>query len=104
MELIFDLAGLAFYYLFGAVVGVLYPAKSRAWARWQIAGLALGLIALAAFGLAVSIAWMTDGSRVVWPSVLIGSTCLTGYAIVGNVCRKFHEGKYASSKATPPST
>ncbi len=104
MELVFDVAGEVISYLFGALVGVLYPARSRGWARWQLCGLALGLIALLAFGLAAIVAWLTDGSPVVWPAVLIGIACLTGYAIVGNVCRTFHEGKDASSGDSPQST
>ena len=104
MDLVLDLAGAVIYYLLGALVGVLYPARSRRWARWQLCGLGLGLIALLAFGVAAFVAWLTDGSPVVWPSVLIGFGCLAGYAIVGNVCRKFHEGKDASSGDSPPST
>lgn len=104
MELILDLAGAFVHYLFGALVGVLYPARSRKWARWQIFGLALGLIALIALGLAATVAWLTDGSPVFWLSVLIGLGCLTGFAIVGNVCRKFHERTTVSSGDGPAST
>lgn len=101
MELVLELAGEVIYVLFGALVGVLYPAKSRGWARWQLCGLALGLIAVLAFGLAAIAARLTGGSPVVWPSVLTGFVCLTGYAIVGNVCRKYHEGKDTSSRDSP---
>lgn len=104
MELVLDLVVGVIYFLFGALVGVLYPAKSRGWARWQWCGVALGLMALLAFSLAAIVAWMTDGSPVVWPAVLIGLACLTGYAIVGNVCRKFHEGQESSSRDSPQSS
>lgn len=76
------------YYLFGALLGVLYPARSRGWAVWQLYGLALGLIGLLAFVLAAIVAQLTDRSPLVWPSLLIGFTSLTGYALVGNVCRR----------------
>ncbi len=91
MELVLEISCTIIYFLLGAAVGVLYPAKSRNWARWQLLGLGLGLLGLLAFSFSAILAWFTEGSPLVWPSLLIGLACLLGYSIVGNICRKYHE-------------
>ena len=86
-ELILEIA----FALLGATVGVIWPPKTRAWARWQIWGVALGVLALLSFGVAYLAAQFVDGSSVVWPAIIVGLISLIGYGIMGNVCRRFHE-------------
>ena len=93
MEILSELFGAAFHYFFGALAGVLWPAKSPLWARWQKYGATLGVISILAFGVAVTFARMKSESAIVWPAAVVGLVSLVGYAIIGNVCRKFHEGK-----------
>ena len=86
-DLLIHLAGS----LLGATVGVIWPAKNPAWARRQKWGIALGVIALLSFGAAYVAAQFANLTHVVWPAVIVGLVALTGYGIIGNICRRFHE-------------
>lgn len=94
--MILDMVGYVIYYLIGALVGVLYPPKSREWARWQLCGVTFGLTALIALGLSAVLSRLAILSPLAWPLVVIGITCMLGYVVVGNMCRKFHEGEGTS--------
>lgn len=98
MDVILDIAGQIIYYLIGALVGVLYPPRSREWARWQRCGVMFGLTALIALGLAAVLCQLAVLPPLVWLLVVIGITCMLGYVVVGNMCRKFHEGEGTSSE------
>lgn len=89
--MILDSAGCIIYYLIGALVGVLYPARSREWARRKLCGVAFGLTALITFGLSVVFSRLAILSPLTWVFVVIGVICMLGYILVGNMCRKLHE-------------
>ena len=96
MEIIEFIIGLiwgAFYYFFGAFIGLIWPTQSPVWARWQRFGLTLGVISVLAIGVALALAWFSNRSNIVWSSTIVGLVSLGGYMIIGNVCRRFHEDR-----------
>ena len=93
MDFIFELLLEFVLSLMGAFIGVVWPPKSLEWAVWQKWGRGLGVVAVLTFGTAIGIAWFTDGSAVVLPISLLGIVSLVGFVIVGNVCRRYHEGR-----------
>ena len=90
--------GAFFYAFFGALVGVLYPPRSPAWARAQKFGICLFASALAVLLAAFLIEYFTGWSGGRWPLAGLGSCLLLGYLILGNVCRKYHEGEKSSQE------
>jgi hypothetical protein len=92
MEFVFDILLGFVMSLVGAFVGVIWPPKSPEWAIWQKWGMLLGAVAVLSLATAISFAWFTDGSAVVLPMSLLGGVALLGFAIIGNICRQYHEG------------
>jgi len=90
--------GAFFYAFFGALVGVLYPPRSPAWARAQKTGICLAASALAVFLVAFLIEYFAGWSGGRWLLVVLGSCLMLGYLIVGNVCRKYHEGEKSTQE------
>ena len=76
-------------YTFGALIGVLWPAQSKAWKQVQV----LGIVLLCATLLCFFGAFLTAqfSSQLMWWLLLVGTICFVGYFIVGNVCRMYHE-------------
>ena len=92
MDILFDICVGFVVSLLGAFVGVIWPPQSPEWANWQKWGMALGVVAVLTLGSAIGIAWYTDGSAVVLPMSILGLVALLGFAIIGNICRQYHEG------------
>jgi hypothetical protein len=83
-----------FYFLFGAIIGLLYPPLTKRWAAIQKFGLFLGLLSLASMLFAISVHWTNlPIVRVAW---LIAIVCFLGFQIVGNACRRHHETRASS--------
>ena len=75
----------------GACVGVLWPAKSATWARWQKIGIILGIASFAAFGVAVGMVRFRGWLPLTWWSLGLACLLTACYMVVGNVCRAYHE-------------
>ena len=83
----------AYVAFFGAIVGVLYPPRSRTWAGLQKLAMALLAAALAAVGLTALAAWLAGWTQWLWLAALVAAALYLGFAVLGNVCRMRHEGR-----------
>ncbi len=90
-ELLLELFGATAYAFFGALVGILYPPKSPAWARAQKYGLGLLCATIIALGVAYAVAVMFASRTVASALTALGAGCFIAYLAVGNACRRFHE-------------
>lgn len=93
MDFIVDLLLEFVFSLMGPFIGVVWPPQSPEWASWQKWGLGLGVVAVLTLGTAIGVAWFTEGSSVVLPMSILGIVALVGFVIVGNICRRYHEGR-----------
>ncbi len=98
MQILLEILGGLLYAFFGALVGVLYPPRSPAWARAQTTGICLAASALVVFFTAFLIEYFAGWTGGRWLLVGLGSCLWLGYLIVGNVCRKYHEGAKSSQE------
>lgn len=74
-----------------SLVGILYPAKSRSWARAQKIAAILGAIALLLFIVAFVLGRFEAASAIAKPLSLLGWIALIGYLAIGVVCAIVHE-------------
>ena len=79
--------------LLGAFVGVIWPPKTAEWARWQKIGIALGVVGLLSFSTLIVVVQFNGSSAIVWTSIVVTLISLTGFGIIGNICRRYHEGR-----------
>jgi hypothetical protein len=91
VELLLELVGATIYGFFGALVGILYPPKSPAWALAQKYGLGLLCATIIAWAVAYTAAIMLASRTAAWTFTALGTGCFIAYLAVGNTCRRFHE-------------
>ena len=87
MEPLLDVLGAIVFGFLGAIVGVLWPPRSRSWATAQKAGIAF-FCGSVVFGV---VAYFARQSPVVWGFVVVSCVLFGGFLIVGNICRVYHE-------------
>jgi hypothetical protein len=93
MEVLLELMLHSVMAFFGALAGVLYPPKSAAWARWQHVGIALGISGVLVLAAGIVAAPVAGWYAFTSVSIVVAAGLLIAYLIVGNICRKFHEGE-----------
>jgi hypothetical protein len=76
--------------LIGGAVGLVWPPRTRAWARAQKAG----IILLCASVTAWTASNFSSQPRAFWILIIIGVVFFIGFLIVGNICRVYHEKHY----------
>ncbi len=79
--------------LLGAFIGVIWPAKTPEWARWQKIGITLGVVGLISFSTMIVVVQFNGSSAMIWTSIVVTLISLTGFVVIGNICRHFHEGR-----------
>lgn len=93
-EVVFQLIAGFFYVFFGALVGVLWPAKTPDWASKQRWGIAAGLSALILFGLSIGFMYVRGWGKLEGLLLLLAALLLICYLVLGNICRSYHEAAY----------
>jgi len=78
-------------FILESLAGILYPAKSRRWARAQKVAAILGAIALLLFAVAFIVGRFEAASAIAKPLGFLGGIALFGYLAIGVVCAIAHE-------------
>jgi hypothetical protein len=91
LELIFLICQIAIVAVPGAVVGLLYPARSANWAKLQLTGWILFAAALLSLLLIVTVWHLYGWATWLWMPTISCLGCAIAFMVLGNVCRHAHE-------------